>query len=691
LKKPFFLILVLSFLPVISLDAEEIPPPPDPGAEAGCLTQNAVAFSLDEVVVTATRSKRPASEIPASVSVISRGDIAVSPAQNVDDLLRTLPGLDVKRVTGLASGIPSRLSIRGVPGSNRTLVLMDGVPMNAAGTGFMSTNEIPLDTVERVEVVRGPFSSLYGSNAFGGVVNVLTRDPLEKTSGSISSSLGNARYQAASAFFSSSSDLLLPLGLFLQVDTRSIQNYLVRNSALDRSWDAANEAFVTKEIPEVNHDYQETRAFGKAVLKPAASTRVTLHGQLFRDRLGYGQTAYLNVPQDNEIENHSGLGAIHVESALSPKWALTGGGYGRRRFEHIVNESYSRMNPFPPFPIYERTYSDTVYVDWQGKAQALFCPSASHRLTFGSEVLLNEGRFEPTRLSSTGEALNGKTGNHRSIHNQAFYVQEEALLGNHWVLVPGLRLDRSSANPCVASPKAGILFKVSPRLRWRASAGRSFRAPTLSELYMPDVSSIPGILLKSNPGLKPEHLNAYDVGGSLNEGGKLEFGVDAFFNTMQNLISTLRSGSTMTYVNVDRVFSTGMDSSIIWRPRGGWKLSLNHTAQWVEDRSTGQILDYTPRNKGNASLSASRRFGVFLLEGSLEEFISGARYYTDSQTKRKVRLGSYVDTNLGFKISHQAGFGIGVRVTNFFDAKYEETGEVWAPGRLVVFSSEARF
>jgi len=129
--------------------------------------------ALDEVVVTATRTERLRSQTPVSVTVIPSQEIAASPAVNLDDVLRTQTGIGVKRVVGVASGIPAMISIRGVPSANRTLILVDGMPLNSSGTGFLSLNEIPIGAVERVEIVRGPFSSLYGANAFSGAINVI--------------------------------------------------------------------------------------------------------------------------------------------------------------------------------------------------------------------------------------------------------------------------------------------------------------------------------------------------------------------------------------------------------------------------------------------------------------------------------------------------------------------------------------
>lgn len=693
MNRLFLLVLAASLGASSSfLYAQEFPPPP----EDAPLTDDtpadpdgtAPSWTMDEVTVTATRSRRSASAVPASVSVITRDMIEASAAANPDDLLRGLAGVDVKRVTGFGSGLPSRISLRGVPGANRTLVLMDGIPLNAAGSGFMSVNALPLDITERIELVRGPFSSLYGSNAFGGVVHLLTRDPSGEPFAFAKGGWGGSGYREAGAALSGP---LGPVAVLLHADQRSIGNVLVSDHLLDRTWDAASGDWKVTPVPEVNHPYEQERLFGKAVLLPIPEIRVTLHAQSAHDLLGYGRTLFLPEPREVTVENRSTLGSAQV--VLFPGGALEveAGAYTRRRTERLVNESYSHMNPFPPFPIFVPSFTDTRYRDLQGHLSATWRARPSHTITFGGETLLNEGDFDPARHLATGAVVGGRTGNLRSIHNSAFYLQEEASLGERWKIVPGGRVDDSSQAGCVFSPKAGVLFKAAEDLRLRASWGLAFRAPTLAELYMPDVSAIPGMVLTSNPDLKPESIRAIDIGIEKDLSPVVTTGLEAFRNEMQDLISLSRSGATMTYVNVSSARSSGFDATTSWRPSNGTTASVNYTYQWAEDATTGAALDYMPRHKGNAALVFARSLGPWRVGLNLRENVSGTRFYTDSPSGRQVLLKAYACTDAGFRIGWRETAWVHMMVTNVFDAGYEETGEVPAPGRLAVLSAGAGF
>ncbi|HMD69563.1 MAG TPA: TonB-dependent receptor plug domain-containing protein, partial [Chitinivibrionales bacterium] len=147
------------------------------------------AASLDKMVVTGTRTLRSIKDNPAAVFVVTKEQIEASPANNVSDILLYQPGLQVQRSVGMGEGVPTNINLRGVPAATagaRTLILVDGIPTNAAGTPFLILNEVPLESIERVEVVEGPYSGLYGPNAFGGVVNIITKNPTPGIHGALS-------------------------------------------------------------------------------------------------------------------------------------------------------------------------------------------------------------------------------------------------------------------------------------------------------------------------------------------------------------------------------------------------------------------------------------------------------------------------------------------------------------------------
>ncbi|GAB6039464.1 TonB-dependent receptor plug domain-containing protein [Endothiovibrio diazotrophicus] len=140
----------------------------------------AEAVDLGTVVVTATRTEREVADVPASVSVITAEEIARSNARSADELLQELAGVDVRHGIGpLSVGTSNKVILRGMGGLTeaRALLLIDGVPVNEVYNGGVEWNLIPVEDIRRIEVVRGASSALYGSNAMGGVINILTKRP----------------------------------------------------------------------------------------------------------------------------------------------------------------------------------------------------------------------------------------------------------------------------------------------------------------------------------------------------------------------------------------------------------------------------------------------------------------------------------------------------------------------------------
>lgn len=217
--------------------------------------------TLDEVVVTATRTERSRSHVPVSTSVIPSVEISSSAAVNLDDVIRTETGIGVKRVVGIASGIPSMISIRGVPSANRTLILVDGIPLNASGTGFLSLNEIPLEAVERVEIARGPFSSLYGANAYGGVINAITWPGEGTPTIEARAGASDERYWEAGL---TSGGQVGPICYFATADIRDVGNYVFRDYVLDRDLDFLTGEEKVSRKEAVNYGYEDIRLRGES-------------------------------------------------------------------------------------------------------------------------------------------------------------------------------------------------------------------------------------------------------------------------------------------------------------------------------------------------------------------------------------------------------------------------------------------
>jgi len=175
---------------------------PDSESEINLIFELQAAYlSSDEITVTALRSEAVIRSVPARVSILNRNSISLIPALSTDEILYTIPGLNINRSFGIYSH-KSTVTMRGLSGNEqgRVLVLINGVPVNKSDGGSVNWNLINPDIIERIEVVKGPGSSLYGGNAMGGAINIITGKPMDRFSGKLS--LGYGTYNTPSASLS---------------------------------------------------------------------------------------------------------------------------------------------------------------------------------------------------------------------------------------------------------------------------------------------------------------------------------------------------------------------------------------------------------------------------------------------------------------------------------------------------------
>ncbi|MBD3391855.1 MAG: TonB-dependent receptor [Chitinivibrionales bacterium] len=697
------------------------------------------AVTLDRMVITATRTKRRMSETPASVSVIGKSKIQASAATNVDELLRSETNVSIKRVTGMGEGIPSHIIIRGIPGalaSTRTLVLVDGIPSNAAGTPFFFINEVPLDAIERVEIVRGPYSALYGANAFGGVVNMVTTegDGRPSVKGALETSFPfmaayyagkgglaareNAEKSAAMGYWNAE---VLGTGgserfnYTVSAGYRIIGNYFLQDSALV----VGPNGRYLKDI--ANHDYYDIRYFGKFGTSIGDRVRLKLHTRFFKSDLGFGKTKKV-LPDSADVTTRGEKFLIGPTARIVVNDLLEleiGAIYGRLQGE-FLNEG----------PL-EKDYDSVVASQWDafsndvqlnGRANLRL---RSQKITLGVDALINSIVFGAGVGRETGDTIREMGGADTTSVNTGVYVQDEITIGEIAQVVPGVRYDHNTLFGGALSPKLGAAVYPAEWLTLRASGGRAYRAPTLSELYL-TIMIDPSYVVQSNPELRPEYVWAFDAGFEVRPGKSVSLGIMGFYNRMTDLVVSdvlLRSLDTETYPplvkhgNTDLSWSAGAECAAEWQVADWLTLEANYVFQKSEDMTYNVPLDYVPEHSGSASARAKKQLGDRLvLEVGLSEDIVGTRWFLDwanitpnsiletdtskyeivfladgsSRISHEPRafvppqrsLPAYWVTNGSIKLHFGEHVWTGVSVLNLFDREYEESGGTFAPGRL---------
>ncbi len=530
------------------------------------MTQSPV--QAEQVVVTASKRPQSLQEVPVSMSILDAKEIERRNSLVLDEALRYVPGVNM---TG------TQVNVRGSSGysrgaGSRVLMLVDGIPFIAGDTGELNFEAIPMGQVDRIEVVKGASSALYGSNALGGVINVITK-PIPEQSETIIRTYGGLyntpsydqwKWSASSRFYNGQSisharkvgDLGVALFLSRQVSDGYRQN---------DSWRRYN--FFMK----VREDF-------------SASNSLTLNFSMLY-QYG-GQFVYWRnldsalVPpilqQTDNVKSLRYYASGLYNDALSDNVLLT-----VKALWYHNDWGYETINAIG------RT--ESLSDDLRVEAQAAVLLDDVHSLTVGTE-----GFYDIIGADMFGN---------RAIGGFAAYGQDEMRLAERLSLTLGARYDYQSLGLIEASgqlnPKAAVTYAPVPGTTLRASFGRGFRVPSVAEAFIS--AGVTGLTVVPNENLKPEQSYSYEVGVAQLLGGFGSFDVAAFLSDYDNLIEPglVTSGGELLiqWRNITRARVQGVETALtLGFFDGGLTYNLGYTYVYPEDLTANDLLKYRPRH-----------------------------------------------------------------------------------------------
>ena len=514
------------------------------------------ATRLDPIVVTATRVEQKVSEQASAVSVVTREEIEQKSPVVAGDALQGIPGVDVQR-SGSA-GNRENIKIRGSLGT-QTLVLIDGFPVNSPTLGQFDISSLPVDGFERVEIVRGTQSALYGSNAMGGVVNFIPRK-------------GETGRQYGIGASGGSFDTLTWKGFAQGAGERG-------NLHLGAS------GFESNGIVE-NDDTSLASFLGSGEVDTGGWGR--LHAIVLSTDQEKGIPVDFGTPRDrnHDLTRRGFLAGARWEILASDAIAVTASG-------SVFDEFFHDRDPPDPGEVFPFEFDDTT---------------KTRKMTFGLQGRIAAGsrsttflgfEYQKDRGTDTLISNFGDTVLAASTYNRSVYLQEELRVGKGTGVSLGARLDRNSEAGTEFNPKVAVFQEIpGTGARLRAAAGRGFRVPTLSEKADPFVG---------NPFLAPEVAVSWEAGmDAVTLRGRGRLSATWFYQDFRDLIQfdgTVPGPAGFGELrNVGKAFSRGVeaeaDAELV--PELSLLLTYTYTDTW--DAANQRRILGVPEHRGMLSL-----------------------------------------------------------------------------------------
>ncbi len=599
------------------------------------LAQETPTNRLPEVVVTATRIPQDVEKSSVSATIITRQEIEERQLATVADALRAEPGVDVNQ-TGQPGGNTS-VFLRGANGSH-TLVLIDGVRVNRPFDNTFNFAGLTTDNIERIEILRGPQSTIYGSEALGGVINIVTKQGAGKPTGSAMVEGGSYQSWRTSDSFS------LKQGEFSLAADGGY--FTTDNSRLNSAFDALNGSL-------------------RLGFKPSETFSAQFLANYLSSTAGTPNDRFTDDPNDY-FKTDSQLYALTFNAQPVSWWE------SKLTFSHGHERNFfNQPLPNPPFSFGDYlnlVRSDRDQIDFQNT----FTLGDWHKLLVG-------GSYD----DSTAHFTDPFTDFRATVINRAGFAQYEFTPHERFTATAGGRVDSHSSFGTKLTWKLGARYTTPvTETILRANVGTGFRAPSINDLFYPGFGG--------NPNLRPEQSTGWDAGVEQPFlDGKLKVGATYFQNEFKDLINGFPP------VNVNRAKTLGMENSVSWIPVPELTLRASYTWLTAKDVATGMRLDRRPEHSGNFNVNYTflKKFNantnVKIVSQRPDKNFFDANFFPFTPTP--VTNSGYVKWDLGLSYEISKYVSVHGRLENLLDDHYEEVFGFPSLGRTFWLGATAKF
>jgi outer membrane receptor protein involved in Fe transport len=658
---------------------------------------------LEKITVTATRGHRGIYDVPIRTDVLNKMNVENMPSLSADDILKSVPGILISRGASIFGS--STVSLRGMGNeAGRTLVMVDGVPVNKSDGGSVNWNAIDNVQINQVEVIKGPGSSIHGGNAMGGVINLRTAAPRKPFEGYVSQGIGS----------------------FNTIDTRAGTGG--RNK--DLFWNLSgiyrdSDGYITTPVDETD-EYSvasflnEYQLNGRAGYYIGPDQIIEVGGSFYNGKRGTGAkfTGYDFTNDELAAQDGASNNYRSINTRVSYSGYFSGNSHLNLTV-HGQSENYQRVRESVRSNTITRYDVESLRGDYGFLSAWSFSPSRSHTLTTGIDF--KNGSVEGADIYATSS---DEVYNSGKMNLYGIYLQDEiSFPETRWSLLAGIRYDYARfyhgvfniVNPTretdflkdyernieeaefsAFSPRFSMQYYNQGRYRIYGGYSRGFRAPVLDD--MSRTGRISGGMKLGNPGLKPEYLQNFEVGGDIFIGERVTLSPSVFYSLGKDYHGYISIGDSLILNNrlrpirimdnIARVSVTGVELGLEVRVSREieWTLAYSHVnAEITEFRVfnqaqdndlTGNELVYQPKDIVHTSMAWRNRY--------LNAFVSfnhkGSQWIDDVNSE-KIEAFNYMDLKLWKNIFR--GHDISVKIHNLFDHKYTDSRNMIAPGRMI--------
>lgn len=652
------------------------------------LIQNSFANTAleDVTVTTATKTEKNIDGVSASVIVITQKDIERISASTLKDVFEKIPSINAQfgRFPHPSSASKASVSIRGA-GANGTLILIDGKRLSGETEGPYELNRIPAAMIERIEIVKGSMSTLYGSDAIGGVINIITKK-VDKNSSTLDVKYGqNGHGEAKEKNVN-----------FTTSGTKEDIKYKLFGSIIDTSSYSKNKSYTqvatnpTTGAVLVANPQNNISGTNKVTFSDDANVKNV--GTRIEKNLNDNVTLGFDLNYLDENREGTYIGSAAFSGGGLIKNTPVNSEDNNRRFDvssdlkYQINDDLSGQTKV--YRSYYKKRNETTPINFAGPVNTKFSANVTiDTIESNLTYVLNDSNIITTGLEFREETRDSSAINPiasssdfitKKVQYKSLFIQDEIALTNNLNATMGARYDKISNADNKATIQIGLVQKLTENTNLRANYAQGYRAPDIAELYVVSPSYKDGKRFGSDVifgpktsayELKPEQSQTFEIALS-NRMDKL-FSEIVLFNTkIDDKIELVSYGSGnakyYTSENLDKVDIKGVELNLDYTLNDNADLNFNLTYLDTEDKSTNKELIFTP------DLSASLGFNYKILSNvatNLSLRYLGEQY---SDTQNTATTDDYTLVDVGVKYDVNKTLTLYTGIDNIFDTKIEE-------------------